>query len=232
MMNWFWGKALATTTPIRLVIAEDQQLIRRAFATILALESDIEVVAQASDGLEALNCVRFWQPDIVLMDLQMPRMGGVAATRQIVRDYPVTQVIVLTTFDTDDLVFDAISAGAQGYLLKDASEEEILETIRAVKNGHSRLAPHVARKVLEEFRRIRPGDHGKTETKATIEEALTEREAGILALIAAGKGNREIAELVFLAEGTVKNYVSRIMEKLHARSRTELAIKALGSAKR
>ena len=217
--------------PIRILIAEDQQLIRRAFATVLSLEPDMNVVAQAADGSEAVQLARAWRPDIVLMDLQMPRLGGVAATQRILSECPGTQVIVLTSFDTDDLVFEAISSGAQAYLLKDASEADILETIRSVKRGESRLAPNVARKVLDEFRRARPADTPLPRDEAPS-EPLTEREERVLSLVAEGRSNKEIARAVCLAEGTVKNYVSRIMEKLGARTRTELAVKALRRPKR
>jgi DNA-binding NarL/FixJ family response regulator len=211
--------------PIRILIAEDQPLIRRAFASMLALEPDFEIVAQAADGIDAVQAARRYLPDVVLLDIQMPRLNGIAATQQIVRDCPGAQVIILTTYDTDDLIFDSICAGAQAYLLKDAEESEILDTIRAVSRGQSRLAPNVARKLLDEFRRVRRaprlGDAGG------LEEPLTDRESDILQLIVAGKGNREIAAQLRLAEGTVKNYVSRILDKLNARSRTELAVKAL-----
>lgn len=211
--------------PIRILIAEDQPLIRRAFASMLALEPDCEIVAQAADGIEAVQAARRYLPDVVLLDIQMPRLNGIAATGQIVRDCPDAQVIILTTYDTDDLIFDSICAGAQAYLLKDAEESEILDTIRAVSCGQSRLAPNVARKLLDEFRRVRRaprlGDAGG------LEEPLTDRESEILHLIVEGKGNKEIAAQLRLAEGTVKNYVSRILEKLNARTRTELAVKAL-----
>lgn len=210
---------------IRIVIAEDQPLIRRALASTLAMEPDLEVVAQARDGAEAVQAARLWQPHIVLMDIQMPRLNGIAATRTITRECPDTQVIILTTFDSDDLIFEAICAGAQAYLLKDAEEKEILDTIRAVSRGQSRLAPNVARKLLDEFRRVRRAVSADAPGEA--EEALTERENDILQLIVAGKVNKEIAAKLKLAEGTVKNYVSRILEKLNARSRTELAVKAL-----
>lgn len=211
--------------PIRILIAEDQQLIRRAFAKILDLEPDIEVVAQAADGAEAIELARRHRPDIVLMDLQMPRVGGVQAMQRILAEQAATQIVVLTTFDTDDLVFEAIGAGAQAYLLKDATEADILDTIRGVHRGESRLSPNISRKVLEEFRRARPLE---TEPAAwPVNEPLTEREEEILALVAQGKSNRDIADQIFLAEGTVKNYVSRIMEKLGVNSRTELAIRAL-----
>jgi DNA-binding NarL/FixJ family response regulator len=221
------GGILTETDHIRILIAENQPLIRRAFAAMLELEPDFTIVAQAADGAEALEAARRWQPDIVLMDVQMPRLNGIAATMQIVRDCPKAQVIMLTTFDTDDLVFDAICAGAQAYLLKDADEEEILETIRAVSRGQSRLSPNVARKVLDEFRRVRRPRPPVGDDESLNGDTLTERENDILHLIVAGKGNKEIAALLKLAEGTVKNYVSRILEKLNVRSRTELAVKAL-----
>jgi DNA-binding NarL/FixJ family response regulator len=210
--------------PIRVVIAEDHQIIRRAFAATLSLEPDIVVVGQAADGIEAIEAVRTWRPDIVLMDLQMPRGGGIGAIKRIVAEHPETQIIVLTTFDTDDLVFEAVAAGAQAYLLKEASEQEILETIRAVQRGESGLSPRIARTVLDGLRSLRPAAEGSSDNAPT--EPLTEREERILALVAEGRSNRSIAEAVFLAEGTVKNYVSRIMEKLNAQSRTELAVKA------
>lgn len=216
---------------IRVVIAEDQQLIRRAFATMFQMEPDISIVGQAADGVEAVDLARRFRPDIVLMDIQMPRLGGIAATRRIVAECPGTQVVALSTFDTDELVFEAISAGAQAYLLKDTSENDILDTIRAVKRGESRLSPNIARKFFDEFRRARP--QAATAAQGdTPDEPLTVREEEILALVAKGRANREIADTVCLAEGTVKNYVSRIMEKLNVQTRTELAVKALGRARR
>ncbi|MDQ8732699.1 response regulator transcription factor [Bradyrhizobium sp. LHD-71] len=214
----------STPDPIRVVVAEDQPVIRRAFAAMLSLESDIVVVGEAADGVEAIEIVRAWQPDIVLMDLQMPRGGGIAATRRIVAEHADTQVIVLTTFDTDDLVFEAIAAGAQAYLLKDASEEEILATIRAVKRGESGLSPKIARTVLDGLRSLHPAI-GLPDNDAPS-EPLTSREERILTLVAEGRSNKNIAETIFLAEGTVKNYVSRIMGKFNVQSRTELALKA------
>jgi DNA-binding NarL/FixJ family response regulator len=212
---------------IRVLVVDDQTLIRRGLAVILATEPDIDVVGQAADGEEAVQAARRERPDVVLMDLQMPRLGGVAATRVITAELPKTQVVVLTTFDTDELVFEAIRAGAQAYLLKDAPEPEVLDTIRAVHRGESRLSPNIARKVMEQFRLLPAGAPPARDDDAAGLDALTAREERILALIAEGKSNKEIARTVFLAEGTVKNYVSRIMEKLHARTRTELAVKAL-----
>lgn len=214
-------------TEIRILIAEDQRLVRRAFAMMLSLESDMKVVAQAADGAEAIQLARQWRPDIVLMDLQMPRVGGIGAMKRILEDVPDARIIVLTTFDTDELVFEAISAGAHAYLLKDSNETEILETVRAVHSGQSRLSPGIARKVFDEFRRQRPSGVAMAENDGPADEPLSDGEEKILALVAKGKSNRVISDTVFLAEGTVKNYVSKIIEKLHVGSRTELAIKAL-----
>lgn len=209
---------------IRVLIAEDHQVVRKAFAALLALEPDLQIVAEAADGVEAVEKCRAWRPDVVLMDIQMPRMNGIAATRIIKQETPTACVVVLTTYETDETVFDAISAGAQAYLLKDAAEAEILATIRGAVRGETNLSARIAAKVIEEFRRLRG-----TSVAPEVEEdipPLTPREEAILALVAEGDGNKEIARKLDLAEGTVKNYVSRILDKLHARSRTELAIKA------
>ena len=219
--------------PLRLLIVDDQPLIRRGLAMMLATEPGIEVVGQAADGLEAIELAERLRPDVVVMDLQMPRASGVVATRVITARLPATRVVVLTTYDHDELVFEAIRAGAQAYLLKDATEAEVLETVRAVHRGESRLSPTIARKVMDQFREL-PGlaAAGITEGRPTaadpLEEPLTDKEQRILDLLSQGKSNKQIATAVFLAEGTVKNYVSRIMDKLHARSRTELAVRALG----
>jgi DNA-binding NarL/FixJ family response regulator len=226
---------------IRVLVVDDQPLIRRGIALILATEPDIDVVGQAVDGIEALELSRSLSPDVVLMDLQMPRCGGVAATRAITSELPLTQVVVLTTFDADDMIFEAIRAGAQGYLLKDASEAEVLDAIRAVFRGELRLSSDIAQKVLREFRKLldprkldpqevnRSGPPSTQDTgDSTVDtEELTPREEQILELIAQGRSNKDIARSVHLAEGTVKNYVTRVLEKLHARTRTELAVKVL-----
>ena len=212
---------------IKILIAEDQQLVRRAFSSMLSLESDMKVVAQAADGAEAIQLARQWRPDVILMDLQMPRVGGIGAMKKILEELPGTKIIVLTTFETDELVFESISAGAHAYLLKDSSESEILETIHAVHLGQSRLSQKIAGKVMGELRRQRPSVLSAFVDSGQGDEELTAREEKILALVATGKSNREIADAVFLAEGTVKNYMSKIMEKLNVSSRTELAIKAL-----
>jgi DNA-binding NarL/FixJ family response regulator len=208
---------------IRIVIAEDQALVRRGAAILLSMESDMEVVGQARNGVEAVELAQLLHPDVILMDLHMPLKGGVAATREIKRTLPNTQILVLTTLNDDETVFEAVRAGAQAYLLKDADEEELLETIRGLRRGESRLTPQIARKVMDQFRRLAPLSQTEPE-KDSITEPLSEKEEKILQHISEGMSNRQIANTLFLAEGTVKNYVSRIMEKLHANTRTELAI--------
>jgi DNA-binding NarL/FixJ family response regulator len=220
---------------VRVLIAEDQALVRRGTSVLLSMEPDMEVVGQACDGVEAVTQAGQLRPDIVLMDLHMPRLGGVAATREITRDLPGTQVLVLTTLDDDETVFEAVRAGAHGYLLKDVSEQELLETIRALRRGESRLTPQIARKVMDQFRllasasaasaaAIPPAGNASAERTDAGAESLNDKEEKILRLITDGMSNRQIGAAMFLAEGTVKNYVSRIMEKLHANTRTALAV--------
>jgi DNA-binding NarL/FixJ family response regulator len=224
---------------IRIVIAEDQAVVRRGAVLLLSMEPDMEVVGQACNGVEAVDLARLLHPDVVLMDLHMPVKGGVAATREITQALPGTQVLVLTTLDDDETVFEAVRAGAHAYLLKDAAEDELLETIRALRRGESRLTPQIARKVMDQFSRLaraapeplaaaaagRSAEYAWSPHGAAFAaEALNDKEQRILELIAEGMSNRQIAQTLFLAEGTIKNYVSRIMEKLHANTRTELAI--------
>jgi DNA-binding NarL/FixJ family response regulator len=210
---------------IRILIAEDQALVRRGTAMLLSMEPDMEVVGQACDGIEALALAERLRPDIVLMDLSMPRLGGVAATREITRMLPNSQVLVLTTLHDDESVFEAVRAGAHGYLLKDVTEQELLDTIRALRRGESKLTPQIARKVMDQFRRLADDSLRTPSAQAgTAADNLNDKEEKILRLIAEGMSNRQIAAAVFLAEGTIKNYVSRIMEKLHASTRTELAL--------
>lgn len=220
---------VSSATKVRGLIAEDQALVRRGTSVLLSMEPDMEVVGQACDGIEAVQMAGQLRPDIVLMDLHMPRLGGVAATREITRDLPGTQVLVLTTLHDDETVFEAVRAGAHGYLLKDVSEQELLETISALRRGESRLTPQIARKVMDQFRRLASssvaaaGNAGAKKTDVAA-ESLNDKEEKILRLITEGMSNRQIAAALFLAEGTVKNYVSRIMEKLHANTRTALAV--------
>ena len=216
-----------TLPPLRLLVVDDQPIIRRGLALMLGAEPGISVVGQAGDGQEALDMALSLHPDVVLMDLQMPHVGGVVATRRITQALPHTRVVVLTTFDDDERVFEAVLAGAQAYLLKDATEDEVLETVRAVQRGESRLSSTVARKVLDQFRNLaHAADKAAPPAVDPNQEALTDKEDRVLALLAEGLSNRAIADQMFLAEGTIKNYVSRIMEQLHARYRTELAVMA------
>jgi DNA-binding NarL/FixJ family response regulator len=217
---------------IRIIIAEDQALVRRGAAALISMESDMEVVGQACNGVEAVELAQLLQPDVILMDLHMPLKGGVAATREITRALPNTQILVLTTLNDDETVFEAVRAGAHAYLLKDAEEDELLETIRALRRGESRLTPQIARKVMDQFRRLAPTPRTESARedaagRLSSEESLTDKEEKILQLISESMTNRQIAGALFLAEGTVKNYVSRIMEKLHANTRTELALRSM-----
>jgi DNA-binding NarL/FixJ family response regulator len=212
---------------IRVLIVDDQALLRRGMTLMFELESDIEVVGEAVDGVEGVQQALRLRPDVVLMDLHMPRKGGIAATREITAALPQTRVLVLTTLELDQTVFDAVRAGALAYLLKDASETEVVETVRAVHRGESRLTPQIARKVLDQFRLLPEPARQPGGASASDDPTLSDKEAKVLQLIAEGMTNKQIAATVFLAEGTVKNYVSRIMEKLHATSRTELAVMAV-----
>jgi DNA-binding NarL/FixJ family response regulator len=229
MIGFMTRPAEAPQPVIRIVIAEDQAMVRRGAALLLSMEPDMEVVGQACNGVEAVELTQLLHPDVVLMDLHMPLKGGVVATREITRALPQTQVLVLTTLDDDETVFEAVRAGAHAYLLKDAAENELLETIRALKRGESRLTPQIARKVMDQFRRLAQTTQAESlraepAVAPPAAEVLNEKEAKVLELIAEGMSNRQIGAALFLAEGTVKNYVSRIMEKLHANTRTELAV--------
>ena len=196
---------------IRILLCEDQTLVRHGLRTILQLEPGMAVVGEAADGEEAVQRARELRPDIVLMDIQMPRRSGVEATALITAACPQTRVIVLTTFDYEEYVFDAVKAGAMGYLLKDVPVPELMDTIRRVHAGESFIQPRVATKLLLEFGR---------RSRTPAEEELTEREREVLSLLAAGASNREIGARLYLAEGTVKNHVSNILSKLHAANRT------------
>jgi DNA-binding NarL/FixJ family response regulator len=215
---------------IRVLLVDDQQIVREGLATILKYAPGIDVVGQAGDGREGVALARALEPDVVLMDLKMPRLGGIPATRQICTEVPGTHVIILTTYDTDDLVFEGIKAGARGYLLKDTSGEVLVEAIQGVMQGESQLDPTVARKVLDEFQRLadQPSPRPAQEpADDRIIEPLTPREEEVLRLLVEGMSNKEIGTRLHLTEGTVKNYVSAIIAKLQANDRTHAVVTAL-----
>ena len=208
---------------IKILLVDDQPLFREGLRTLLSVHSDFNVVGEAGDGEEAIRLAKSLRPSVVLMDLQMPVLDGVAATRRLQSEQAECRVIVLTTFDDDELVFDGLRAGAIGYLLKDAPSEKLAEAIRVAARGETFLQPSVAAKVVAEFARL---TRKKLEAANCFGEPLSERELEILRLIAQGASNREIAGKLFLAEGTVKNHVTNILGKLDVRDRTQAAIKA------
>jgi DNA-binding NarL/FixJ family response regulator len=208
---------------IRLLLVDDQRLMREGLRTLFELEADIEVVGEAANGQDALESYDTLAPDVVLMDIRMPEMDGVQATRQLLTRWPGAKVIILTTFDDDENVFEGLRAGALGYLLKDVSGQELAEAVREVDRGGALIQPSVARKVLTEFSRIAPLAQ-RVETR--LPEPLSDREREVVKLLAEGLTNREIARQLHLAEGTVKNYVTSILGKIGARDRTQAAIRA------
>lgn len=209
--------------PIHVLLVDDQSLFREGLRTLLSVHDEIKVVGEASNGADAIDQVRALQPEVVLMDVRMPVMDGVAATRKIHEERPSTRVIMLTTFDDDEYVFEGLRAGAVGYLLKDVQSAKLLEAIRAAARGESFLQPAVAAKVVAEFTRTTAGPTPPDQSE--LIEPLSERELEILALIATGASNREIANDLFIAEGTVKNHVTNILGKLNVRDRTQAALK-------
>lgn len=226
-------------TQIAVLIADDQAIVRQGLEVILGSEPDLAVVGFAANGEDAVALAAARQPDVVLMDLKMPKMNGIHATRQITQQLPGVKVLVLTTYDGDEWLFDALRAGACGYLLKDSEGDAIVAAIRGAVAGEVHLDPHVAGKVLREFKRsaatcppsANPAPKHPIGLPSPftepLYETLTERELAILQELAQGRSNQEIAATLFLAEGTVKNYVSTIMAKLHANDRTQAAVYAL-----
>ena len=206
---------------IRVLITDDHDIVRKGLTVLLATERDIKVVGEAKDGLEAVEKAGSLKPDVVLMDLMMPQMDGIEATRRITGAHPKVRILVLTSFAADDKVFPAVKAGALGYLLKDSSPEELVEAIHRVARGEPSLEPAIARKVLQEI--SHPGKEKPTS------DPLTERELEVLRLISQGLSNKEIAAKIFIAEWTVRTHVSNILGKLQLASRTQAALYALRS---
>lgn len=211
---------------IRALLVDDQALFREGLRTLLDLQVDIEVVGEAKDGREAIELVARVAPDVVLMDMQMPVLDGVAATRDIRAKHPNTQVIVLTTFDDDEYVFEGLRAGAVGYLLKDVTSDRLAEAVRSAARGESFLEPSVAAKVVAEFTRLANAPHARQRADQMLIEPLSNREFEILRLVATGASNKEIAATLVITEGTVKNHVTNILGKLGVRDRTQAALKA------
>jgi NarL family two-component system response regulator LiaR len=209
----------AAKDPIRVLIADDHAIVRKGIRALLATEPNIEVVGEAQDGREAIAQAQATQPDVILMDLVMPEIDGLEATRRILAHQPEVQVLVLTSFAGDDKVFPAIRAGAMGYLLKDSGPEELTQAIAQVFRGESSLHPSIARKVLRQI--------SYPPKPATLTDALTEREIEVLQLVAQGHSNREISRVLSISEATVRTHVSNILAKLNLCSRTQAALYAL-----
>ncbi|MFJ8550743.1 response regulator [Streptomyces sp. NPDC093676] len=215
-----------TSGTVRVLIADDQMMVRQGFTVLLNARPGIEVVGQAVDGEEAVAMVAELAPDVVLMDIRMPGLGGIEATRRITADAPHPRVLVLTTFDLDEYVYDALRAGASGFLLKDASADQLAEAVRVVAAGDALLAPGITRRLIAEFSRLT--DAPRAPLKQRVGD-LTERETEVLALIAQGLSNAEIAGNLVVAEQTVKTHVGRILVKLGLRDRTQAAVFAYES---
>jgi two-component system, NarL family, response regulator LiaR len=206
---------------MKVIICDDQDIVRDGLELLLKLESDIDIVGIASDGAEAVEMAVREKPDLVLMDLKMPIMNGVDATREIKAKCPGTKILVLTTYGTDDWVLDAVRAGASGYLLKDSSREGVLNAIRGTLEGKTYIDPSIAGKILIEI------SSPKKNSGTSLTGKLTEREAEVLHLLAKGLSNEDIAKQLFLSEGTVRNHISSIVAKLGVSDRTQAAIIAI-----
>jgi DNA-binding NarL/FixJ family response regulator len=206
---------------IRVLICDDQDVVLEGLQTILRSAPEIQVVGIAHDGAEALEKITQVQPDVVLMDLKMPGMNGIQATRQIRDQFPAVHVLVLTTYDADEWVFDAIRGEASGYLLKDTPRQELIAAIKGTASGKSHIDPNVAGKLLNHI------SHSTPIPQSTITDKFNERELAVLKLLARGLSNADIARRLYLSEGTIKNYVSSILDKLDVADRTQAAILAI-----
>ena len=208
---------------VRVLVVDDQALFREALATLLGARPEVEVVGEAGNGHQALERATALQPDVVLMDLHMPVLDGIAATRRLKVEQPGVRVLALTTFDDDEDVFAALRAGALGYLLKDVSSDRLVEAVLSAARGESVLQPSVAAKVVARFAQL---DDAPRSRPQPLVVPLSDRELDVLRLLADGRSNREIAAALFLAEGTVKNHVTNVLGKLGARDRTQAALRA------
>ena len=206
---------------IKVLLVDDQGLIRQGLRALLELEPDLEIVGEAENGQQAINLVAELQPDVVLLDIRMPIMDGVAATREIQKRFGKTKILVLTTFDDDEYVSAALQNGAMGYLLKDTPSEELAVAIRAVYKGYTQLGPGIVKKLLTQFSNGTPTQSPPVPSNLA---ELTPREKEVLRLIATGASNREIAQKLYISEGTVKNHVTNILNRLNLRDRTQAAI--------
>ncbi|MEU2789844.1 response regulator transcription factor [Streptomyces sp. NPDC007100] len=205
---------------IRVLIADDQKLIRESFGIVLNAQPDIEVIGEAVDGQDAIDRIAALSPDVVLMDIRMPVLDGLEATHRITRSFPDVRIVMLTTFDEDEYVYEALRAGASGFMLKDSSAQQLAEAVRTVATGGALLAPTVTKRLIEEFAR---GRSPRTVPRGRV-AGLTERETEVLRLIAQGLSNSELAERLVIAEQTVKTHVSRMLVKLGLRDRTQAVV--------
>lgn len=215
---------------IRIVIIDDHQLFREGVKRILDFETDLQVVAEGDDGTQAVSLVKDHQPDVVIMDINMPTLNGVEATAQLIAEYPDTKVIILSIHDDENYVTHALKTGAQGYLLKEMDAEQLIEAVKVVAEGGSYLHPRVTHNLVKEYRRL-ASNHQKAEKKEMEIRRplhlLTRRECEVLQLLADGKSNRSVGEALFISEKTVKNHVSNILTKMNVNDRTQAVVVAI-----
>jgi len=208
--------------PVRVMLVDDDELMRKGLSAVLSSDDRVEVVEEASDGRQAIQRARHARPDVVLMDVRMPELDGIAATRELLAERPDARVLILTTFETDDYIVGALRAGASGFLLKDVEPDELRSAVRVVAQGEALLSPSVTRRLIREFV-AQPGRH---RTPPELLEQLTKREREVMALVAQGLSNQEIAERLVISPATAKTHVSRAMIKLHAHDRAQLVVLA------